>query len=274
MIEWYRAHGYAFLFVTDHNLQTVTPDLKAHFDVPDEFLLLPGVEVTDRVGKQPVHLNGLGVLKAPVPAGGPDIPTAIRGDFEVINAGGGVAVLNHPNGLISRALTAADIIAGGVGLFEVCCADFLGGSGHPSTDEIWDEVLTTGRVLYGVAADDAHDFGRESRDPGSAWIMVRAPELTGQAILEALRDGDFYATTGVRLRDVRATSTGLCLLLDEYEAYGYHTEFIGPRGEVLMVDESQEPCFEEDSGEGYVRARVQRSDGALAWVQPVFLGGG
>jgi hypothetical protein len=274
VIEWYRTHGYAFLFVTDHNLQTVTPDLKARFDTAGEFLLLPGAEVTDRVGSQPVHLNALGVLEAPVPSGGSDVPTAIRGNLQAIRSAGGVAVLNHPNGLLSRALTAADISEGGVSLFEVCCADFMGGSGHPSTDRIWDEVLTTGRILYGVAADDAHDFGRESHDPGSAWIMVRASELTGPAILDALRQGDFYATTGVQLRDVRATSEGLCVLLDEYEVYGYRTEFIGPRGEVLEVDESEGPCFEPGPGDGYVRARVQRSDGALAWVQPVWLSGG
>jgi hypothetical protein len=274
VIEWYRAHGYAFLFVTDHNLQTVTAALKARFDTPGEFLVLPGVEVTDRVGSQPVHLNALGVWEAPSPSGGSDAPAAIRGNAEAIRSAGGVAILNHPNGLLSRALTAADISEGGVRLFEVCCADFLGGSGHPSTDQLWDEVLATGRILYGVAADDAHDFGPESRDPGSAWIMVRPAEFTGPAILAALRQGDFYATTGVQLTDVWTTSDGLCLLLDEYEAYGYRTEFIGLRGEVLQVDESERPCFKAGPGQPYVRARVQRSDGALAWVQPVPLGGG
>ena len=274
VVEWYRTHGYDFLVVTDHNLQTVSPALKARWDAPGEFLLLPGVEVTDRVGNRPVHLNALGVEEAPVPSGGVDVPSAIRGNAQAIRSAGGVAVLNHPNGLLSRALTAADIRDGGVGLFEVCCADFMGGSGHPSTDQLWDEVLASGRMVYGVAADDAHDFGPDSPDPGSAWIMLRASELTASAILDALRRGDFYATTGVQLADVRANPEGMCLLLDEYEAYGYRTEFIGVDGEVLRVEESEQPCFDPGPGGPYVRARVQRSDGALAWVQPVALGGG
>jgi len=273
VIAWYRAHGYAVLFLTDHNHQTVTPALEARFDSAGAFLLLPGVEVTDRVGTQPVHLNALGIAEAPVPAGGPDVPAAIRGNAEAIRQAGGVAVLNHPNGLLRLALTAEDIREGGVGLFEVCCADFMGGSGHPSTDQLWDQVLTSGRILYGVASDDAHDFGPGSRDPGKAWIMVRAPSLTASAILGAIRAGDFYATTGVVLRDVQARPDGLCLVLDEYDAYGYRTEFIGPRGAVLGLDESERPCFDAGSERGYVRARVQRSDGALAWVQPVLLGG-
>jgi hypothetical protein len=274
VVAWYWTHDYAFLFVTDHNLQTVTPGLKGRFDSAGEFLVLPGVEVTDRVGSQPVHLNALGVSEAPVPVGGSDAAAAIRGNLQGIRSAGGVAVLNHPNGLLSRALSAADMTAGGVSFFEVCCADFMGGSGHPSTDQLWDQVLTAGRVLYGVAADDAHDFGRESRDPGSAWVMVRAPELTAPAILAALQRGDFYATTGVGLSDVQATSEGLCLRIDEYAAYGYRTEFIGRGGEVLWVDESEEPCFERNPEDVYVRARIQRSDGALAWVQPVFFVGG
>jgi hypothetical protein len=158
-----------------------------------------------------------------------------------------------------------------VGHFEVCCADFLGGSGHPSTDELWDSILTEGQLLYGIAADDAHDFGPDSRDPGSAWIMVRSVELTTPAVLNAIRNGDFYSTTGVIIEELQQEDRGLCLRIGNYEAYGFRTEFIGSGGRVLHTDESENPCFEASGSEDYIRARVFRSDGVLAWTQPLIL---
>lgn len=273
VVEWYRSHGYSFLVLTDHDVQSVTPELLERFHSPGSFLLLPGVEVTDRVDGRPVHLNGLGVEHAVGPQGGSDVPSVIDRDMAAIERAGGVAVLNHPNGLLSAALEAEEIAASHVGLFEVCCADYLGGSGHPSTDQIWDDLLTGGHLIFGIAADDAHDFGPDSRDPGSGWIMVRAAELTGPAILSAIQEGDFYSTTGVTLSAVRRLPNGLCLEIAEYDSYGFRTEFIGPGGRVLHSDETGEPCFSRSDPQSYVRARVRRSDGAVAWVQPVTFGG-
>jgi hypothetical protein len=103
--------------------------------------------------------------------------------------------------------------------------------------------------------------------------MVRTSELSGPSILDALSRGDFYSTTGVLLADVRPMSDGLCLRIAEYESYGFRIEFIGPGGEVLQVAESEESCYRSESPPAYIRARVQRSDGARAWVQPVIFAG-
>ena len=271
VVEWYKSHGYDFLALTDHGLQSVTDELLAEFEVTGDFLLLRGVEVTDGVDGRPVHLNALGVQDVVEPQGGQSISDAIRRNRLAIEEAGGLAVLNHPNGLLRAALTAREIQDGAVGHFEVCCADFLGGSGHPSTDELWDSILTEGQLLYGIAADDAHDFGPDSRDPGSAWIMVRSVELTTPAVLNAIRNGDFYSTTGVIIEELQQEDRGLCLRLGNYEAYGFRTEFIGSGGRVLHTDESESPCFEASGSEDYIRARVFRSDGALAWTQPLIM---
>ena len=39
--------------------------------------------------------------------------------------------------------------------------------------------------------------------PGKAWVEVNAPELTTEAIKQSLRAGEFYASTGVELRNLR-----------------------------------------------------------------------
>lgn len=219
---------------------------------------------------RPVHLSGLGVGETVLPQGGTTVVEAINRNARAIDVVGGLPVVNHPNGVLRTALTAEDIAAATVMHFEVCCADYLGGSGQPSTDEIWDRVLSAGSRLYGLAADDAHSFDSDSRDPGSAWVMVRAAELSAEAVLTALRAGDFYATTGVILDDVRADAEQFCVALADTASYGFRTIFVGRGGAVLARDESDVPCYQFRPGDRYVRARVHRSDGAVAWVQPVF----
>jgi hypothetical protein len=81
----------------------------------------------------------------------------------------------------------------------------LSGGGLPSVEQIWDEVLTSGKLLYGVAVDDMHDLKEpwepKAAKPGQAWVMVRANHLTVETILESLEQGNFYASTGVVLSD-------------------------------------------------------------------------
>ena len=36
----------------------------------------------------------------------------------------------------------------------------LGGGGVPGLEEVWDRILSSGRLLYGIAVDDAHTFKR------------------------------------------------------------------------------------------------------------------
>jgi hypothetical protein len=270
VVRWYREHGYHFVAITDHDLMTPVEGLNAVFAAPDRFLVLSGVEVSDRAIGKPVHVNGLGVAHSVQPQGGQTVAETIDHNLDAIEDAGGLAILAHPNGLLPRALEVGEIVGSRVTHFEVCCADFKGGSGHPSTDEIWDGVLTSGRRMYGVAVDDAHRFDSESRDPGSAWVMVRARELTTDALLDAIQSGDFYATTGVILESVTTIGGELCAAMAEGDQYGFRTFFIGDDGRTLSVDESLTPCYLLVQDDVYVRARIERSDGALAWLQPLF----
>ncbi len=80
-----------------------------------------------------------------------------------------------------------------------------GGGGAPGLEEVWDIILSSGKLLYGIAVDDAHTFKqpwyKNSARPGQGWVMVRTDRLTAAAIMEALERGDFYASTGVELAD-------------------------------------------------------------------------
>ena len=57
---------------------------------------------------------------------------------------------------------------------------------------LWDKVLSTGRRIWGIGNDDFHHWGQERR----VWNVVQASARTPSAVLDALRRGSFYVSTG------------------------------------------------------------------------------
>ncbi len=111
-----------------------------------------------------------------------------------------------------------------------------GGGEAESLDQMWDAILTAGRRVYGVAVDDAHHFkkfGPTFSNPGRGWVMVRAGGLEAGKVAEALRAGEFYASTGVVLEDVERSKTGLRVKIGQTGDFKYTTYFVGAGGEVL-----------------------------------------
>ena len=68
--------------------------------------------------------------------------------------------------------------------------------GHDEQNvRVWNDLLQAGTAVYPVAADDFH----HDCDGFGGWLMVDAPELTYPAVISALENGDFYASTGPEL---------------------------------------------------------------------------
>ena len=80
--------------------------------------------------------------------------------------------------------------------------------------------------------DDAHHYQQASRsnaNPGRGWVMVRAAQLTPPALIAAMETGDFYASTGVRLRELWRSPRHLALQIEPEPGVTYLTRFIGTR---------------------------------------------
>lgn len=298
VVRWYREHNYNFVSVTDLNYYTPPEGLKALFDAPGRFLVVPGTEPSKdpvQPGNKIVDTVGIGINGPVDPPTGDTVASVLDAEAKAIRRAGGLPIAAHPN--LTYALTAADLLASdktaGPRFFELWNTEpgvnNLGGGGKPSTEQLWDAVLSAGRVMYGTAADDSHHFhdfssrrmGDSLSNPGKAWIMVRSPELSIKALIDAMNRGDFYASTGVALESYEVTAAGIRIGLSEHahdlgwslpgaNPELYRTEFIGKGGKVLKVDESLNPSYEFTGKELYVRARVTSSDGRTAWTQPVF----
>lgn len=65
-----------------------------------------------------------------------------------------------------------------------------------------DRLSNLGRRLTAIATDDAH-FNHGERDAFGGFVEVKAESLEPEALLAALKAGQFYASQGPRLHDVR-----------------------------------------------------------------------
>lgn len=274
VVAWYKRNGYQFLVITDHN--TFTDPAPFDTNPTDNFLLIGGEEITnDRV----VHVNAIGISK-PIPKqAGDSVTSILQASLDAVRQQGGIPLINHPN--FVWAFTAAEMKPlKGVALLEIASGHPIvntAGDGRvPSAEQMWDELLTGGMRIFGAALDDSHNFREEftleRANPGRAWVAVRASALTRDAIVDALNAGDFYASTGVQIRDIRTEAGALVVELPApMQNRRYRVVFIGEGGQVLATSYDNPARYPITGREGYVRARVEESNGQRAWTQPVFL---
>lgn len=279
VVRWYRENGYQFVVMTDHEFITPIDGLNALFGAEGKFLVLSGQEVTARFEAKAAHVNGLGLSTVVTPLTGDSVVDVLQKNIDAIRAAGGVPQVNHPNFLWS--LGGADLAQlQGPALLEIWnghpMVNNLGGGGVPSAEAMWDDALTAGTRLYGVADDDSHHYRRPgdplAATPGRGWIVVRAERLDRQVILDAIRRGDFYASTGVTLTDIHVSDTALRVDIATVPNWSrFRVEFIGRGGQVLAEAVESPAVYTFRGDEQYVRARIIESNGRMAWTQPVFL---
>jgi hypothetical protein len=315
--KWYGTHGYDFIVQTEHEM-VIDP---ATIDAPKGFLVIQGQEITQAVadsthpnGVRHTHVNGLGIKTVIMPlsreapnasalpvdemwrqtAARTTVTEAYRRNLSLIREQGGIAQVNHPN--LHWSVRPADLLPlDGPYLLEIWNSYprgvyNLGGvsdSGEVtlSTEALWDVLLSAGKTVWGVASDDTHEYKnfdtKGTPTPGKGWVMVRAASLTPQAILDGLRTGDFYASTGVYLKDIKADGRTIAIQMahpPEDVGYGaglarFKTAFIGKNGRALAQATGTAVEYKIRGDEGYVRAVITDSDGRKAWTQPVFLDG-
>lgn len=265
------------------------------------FILIPGQEITQQVVDsarlsipRQAHVGAIGIRHPILPLGrrglasGVTIAATYDRNIAEVQAAGGLAQVNHPNFRWSVGPNDMARLPDST-LFELWNAqpriNNLGGSDFSgntslSTEALWDTLLTRGKLLFGVASDDAHKFlpaqleDPEATRPGGGWVMVRAESLTPESIIAALRAGDFYASTGIVLDDLEVRTTEISLRIARTDARDdrrFSTKFIGRGGRVLAIKFGTTARYLIRGDEGYVRAAISDSNGSRAWTQPVIV---
>jgi hypothetical protein len=241
-------------------------EFRALVEEQGRFLLIPAEEISDWVEGVPLHINATNVVEPIQPLGGKTVVEAINANLRAVEeqaekAGREIlAHLNHPN--FHYAITPHELAHAVIERhFEVFNGHPLvnqrGDARRPSVDRLWDIANTIRLVdlaappLFGLATDDSHDYHGPPGDsrPGRGWVMVRASYLTPEHVVRAIKQGDFYASTGVELRDVTYDADRRVLRVAVLPAAdaNYTVQFIGSLAGVETRGEPLEPAADSDA---------------------------
>jgi hypothetical protein len=190
LVRHYQWAGFDVLAITDHWVRTVEGSTR-------KLLVIPSTELNAQCGgpEHDAHVLALGVEADPV------IP---EGEFAQlqqvvswIDENGGVPYIAHTywSGLRTDQWEDCEGLLG-LEVWNAGCELEIGrgdGSLH------WDEALERGKNFFALATDDSHHPGYDS---GFAWTMVRAADKSQEAVLDALRTGSFYGSTGPEITSV------------------------------------------------------------------------
>jgi hypothetical protein len=274
VVAWYRAHGYDFLALTDHDLRSDPDDPSL---APAGLRLIAGEEVTMTGAGRQVHMNALCTQSTIGGRAFDSAAAALTWGAGAIAEQHGVALVNHPN--FDRGISPADLLsASSASLLEIASGHpyvfSQGVDDRPSHEALWDWSLGHGMHLMGVGVDDMHHLQESEKVeppafPGRAWVQVFAVNDDEASICEALRGGHLYASTGAELARVRVTTDAYTVWPRQKSA----VVFVGSEGRELQrtsIDAGAEATYRPHASDVYVRARLE-TDAGRAWTPAVFV---
>ena len=300
----YKSAGYSVLAITDHNRLIGYPEL-----CDNDFLMLPGIEydIGDRdcpqiqnrkfyhINFYPEDPNNLSmvcynphdVFKAPdmtypeqAYVGEPTYQRSYEKVDEVVaeyRKHGFIAMLNHPTWSLQgiedyRKLDLSQFFA-----MEIYNNASYQTEGHYEINShVYDKLLREGNRIFCTATDDAHHFRSVMPRPHCScggFVMIKAPELTHKAIINALQSGNFYASMGPLIEEIYVedqllhvrTSPAARIVLSTGYRYVRVAYPATPHGTVC------EAVFDLSViHPGYVRITVTDGRGRMAWSQPYY----
>lgn len=262
----YREAGYDFMALTDHFLMPYQYPLTDTRPYRTEgFTTLLGAEL--HAGSTELghlwHILAVGLpLDFAPPTEDEDGPGITR---RALDAGAYVAVA-HP---AWYGITEVDVLSLGD---EVHAIEVYNGTSADHNDKAWgwdvfDLLTMRGHRYTTCATDDAH-FQPHRADVGLGWVMVKADALTPEALLEALKAGHYYSSTGPSIYDVQITPGDKVVVRCSPAArvfivgHGWNAASVSGNG--IMAAELDLGPFKSPFG----RVIVRDAQGRVAWTNP------
>jgi len=129
-----------------------------------------------------------------------------------------------------------------------------------------DQLLNEGWRLSAYATDDAHQM---THDAFGGWMMVHADSLDPDALLESMKAGRYYSSTGPKIHDVRIEGDEVHIECDPVRVISVQGR--GSRSKTEIGDGLTKASFPiEKFTDSYMRLTVMTEDGMRAWTNPIW----
>lgn len=273
--DFYKARGYHAVAFTDHQVCVPHPELN-----DDSFVALTGIEIAYGIRKS-TSIHACGIARDPMAL--LEHPNTIENDIRQLNAGIGllnernfITTLNHPRW---SGLSAADIAAiEGCANMEVVNGYEMVLDGYGDSSACYEAELRAGRRIRPVAADDSHKK-RPSGEPGYEYFrgftVLKAPELSYSALIDALDRGAFYASTGPMIQNLwledgilHLECSPVCGVYVHGSLYHHRFGTVTDEDTITRLDIDLGSTF---AGSAYLFVKVVNTRGERAWTPPLWL---
>ena len=256
---FYENAGYDILSITDHRTVTALPSAGS-------LLLIPGIEIDYVLPGQWVHILGIG-MDASVGekwnrSGSP------QEGIDLIRSLGGIAVLAHPAWSLNtpafmRSLTGLS----GVEVWNSVSTLPLNGDRADSSSLLDVTWASGGELLPLFANDDAHPYQEEA---GVAATMVQAEEKSVPSVMEALKAGRFYATTGPQIDQIEnRNNQEIIVRCSPAESVIFYSDCPWAAGRAVIRSGMTECSYSIQKDDHFVRIEVRDKAGRKAWSAPI-----
>lgn len=268
VIRQYANAGYDFLAITDHqryNAMNYAPETG--------LLVLPGMEAdrfVDGVGMPVVHIVALGPETGNGYTDGQSVlyerggtQEACQDIIDDVRAAGNLAVLCHPvwSGNTAEAVKTLQNFQ----MIEVWNSGSALLWGVDTNTYHWDVLLHEGRQVWGVASDDSHSL----QENGFGFVRVKA-EKNVPSILNALKNGEFYASCGPEIYDFYIEDGQVCINCSPVSQIILRN-FSCPHRLLRGSNLTGGQFKLRDLCTDYIRVEIVDAQGRRAWTNPIFL---
>lgn len=253
LIDWYKNRGYSFLSLTDHGKVT---DISMYND--DDFLTFNGEELSNP------HVVALNINETI------EDKLDFSSQIKAIQEQNGLAIIAHPYWM---GLTMEDLLKQdgyiGIEIFNNICEE-LNGKGYSLAQ--WDELLSYGRKVWGFAVDDCH-MNEKYPNADKGWIMVRSKNLSRDEILNAIRNGNFYSSSGPQIYNINIIDN---IVKVEASLEVDIIRFVGSAWRGCSVKPVKKAKFSYAEykivgDEKYIRVECIDDNGRIVWSNPIFI---
>lgn len=255
----YRDTGYSILTISNHNLYT---DPAPYADCG--MCLVRGYEYTTGT----VHMVCVGTDKVEM--------SSHQAAVDSARADGGFAILCHPNWFNGKETLPLEYVYNtrrylGMEILNGGCEEINPPyNGTPSTGlatDVYDEVLSSGRLVWAFGSDDFHRWRHFAR----AWNVYFC-DKTEESVIAASKAGRLYVSTGLILTDLDYDGKYIRVSARHIRNYRdiVRYRFIGKHGHILAEVNGESATYRTCGDEEYVRIEAVNSTGAMLWTQPLY----
>lgn len=269
VVDIYRSRGYDFTCISDHLWKDEQFAATSVFDPSglgdDAFIVIPSAELHcfgkkyDNHGLWHVVANGLPLdfAMSDDAETGPDLVK------RAVDSGAFVSIPHPEWYVLTNEEAMAVSHAHAVEVYNHCSAVEAARGGGLA---IADYLLNEGRRVTLTASDDSH--GRFD-DAGGGWVMVAAESLDADAVVDALKAGMHYSSTGPVIHSIAWNDESIeveCSPAAQIHATGIGHLSGGQHGDGITRAVFDVSAYESD----FFRITVTDADGRKAWSNPYF----